>query len=293
MPVAIPTCRNVELIPDAIPARAGSTTPTAVDASGTLTSPAPTPATIRPGSRWVQSELASSPRISSRPGADQREPRADEQARRHLRGEAPGDPRRQEDRAGQREEAHAGLRGRVAEHVLEVEDEEGQHREQRGRDRERRREAADERRVAQQREVEHRRALDLLGDDEDAEQERRAAEAGDDQGRPPALGVAADQAEDERGQRAAERDEADPVGPPGARLARLVDAQQRDRHRGDADRYVHEEDPAPRQAAGDHATEHRADCHRDARHCAEHAERDPAFTCRGTRARAAPARWRT
>ncbi len=50
-PVAIPIWRNVELIPEAIPARAGSTTPTAVDASGTLTRPQPTPATIIPGSR--------------------------------------------------------------------------------------------------------------------------------------------------------------------------------------------------------------------------------------------------
>src|SRR4051794_20226491 len=48
-PVAIPTCRKVELIPLAMPARTGSTTPTAVDASGTLMKPAPTPATRKPG----------------------------------------------------------------------------------------------------------------------------------------------------------------------------------------------------------------------------------------------------
>ena len=66
-PVAIPIWRNVELIPDAIPARAGSTTPTAVDASGTLTSPQPMPETIIPGSRWVQSSVGVIPRISTRP----------------------------------------------------------------------------------------------------------------------------------------------------------------------------------------------------------------------------------
>ena len=44
MPVAIPTCRNVLLIPDAIPARRGSTTLTAVEASGALTKPIPMPA---------------------------------------------------------------------------------------------------------------------------------------------------------------------------------------------------------------------------------------------------------
>jgi len=34
MPVAIPTCRNVELMPDAMPDLSGCTTPTAVDARG-------------------------------------------------------------------------------------------------------------------------------------------------------------------------------------------------------------------------------------------------------------------
>ena len=67
IPVAMPTWRSVELMPDAIPARAGSTTPTAVEASGTLTSPAPRPATIIPGSRCVQSEPGVRPRISSSP----------------------------------------------------------------------------------------------------------------------------------------------------------------------------------------------------------------------------------
>src|ERR1700712_5747608 len=53
MPVAIPTCRKVELMPEAMPDRAGSTTPTAVEANGGLTSPVPTPAMNRPGMRAV------------------------------------------------------------------------------------------------------------------------------------------------------------------------------------------------------------------------------------------------
>ena len=65
--MAIPTCLKVELIPEAIPARAGSTTPTAVEASGTLTRPAPIPPTIIPGSRCVQVSLGVMPRMSSRP----------------------------------------------------------------------------------------------------------------------------------------------------------------------------------------------------------------------------------
>ena len=54
MPVATPTWRSVRLMPDAIPARAGSTTPTAVEMSGVLTRPAPTPLTIMLGRKCVQ-----------------------------------------------------------------------------------------------------------------------------------------------------------------------------------------------------------------------------------------------
>ena len=67
MPVAIPTWRKVELMPEAMPARCGATTPTAVDANGGFTMPIPMPPTIMPGIRWVQDEPALSPRISSRP----------------------------------------------------------------------------------------------------------------------------------------------------------------------------------------------------------------------------------
>lgn len=66
MPVAMPTWRKVELMPEAMPACCGGTTPTAVEASGGFTRPTPTPATIIPGMRWVQVEPALSPRISSR-----------------------------------------------------------------------------------------------------------------------------------------------------------------------------------------------------------------------------------
>ena len=64
--VAIPTCRNVLLTPDAMPA-ACLTTPIAVDASGGFTRPAPMPATMKPGIRCVHSEAGSRPRMSSTP----------------------------------------------------------------------------------------------------------------------------------------------------------------------------------------------------------------------------------
>ena len=48
MPVAMPTWRKVELMPEAMPARRGSTTPTAAVASAGLTMPMPTPVTMKP-----------------------------------------------------------------------------------------------------------------------------------------------------------------------------------------------------------------------------------------------------
>ena len=66
MPVAMPTWRKVELIPEPMPARCGGTTLTAVEASGALTSATPTPATMKPSSSAVHSDDADSPRMSSR-----------------------------------------------------------------------------------------------------------------------------------------------------------------------------------------------------------------------------------
>jgi hypothetical protein len=49
IPVATPTWRNVELMPDAMPAARCGTTPTAVEASAGLIRPEPRPARIIPG----------------------------------------------------------------------------------------------------------------------------------------------------------------------------------------------------------------------------------------------------
>src|SRR5213078_4519268 len=63
--VAIPICLNVLLVPEAIPAWRGSTTLTAVDASGALTKPMPTPATTKPGRSVVHAESTEIPDMSS------------------------------------------------------------------------------------------------------------------------------------------------------------------------------------------------------------------------------------
>ena len=64
MPVAMPICRKVELMPDAMPDLSGVTTPTAVEASGTLMKPMPMPATTRPGMIAVH-DVSGPMRVSS------------------------------------------------------------------------------------------------------------------------------------------------------------------------------------------------------------------------------------
>ena len=74
MPVAMPTWRKVEFTPEAMPARAGATTPTAVETSGGLIMPTPMPETIRPGIRCVHPESTSMPVTSSSPTPSTRKP---------------------------------------------------------------------------------------------------------------------------------------------------------------------------------------------------------------------------
>ena len=76
MPVAMPTWRNVVLMPDAMPLCCGRTTPIAVEASGGLIRPIPMPDRMKPPSSVVHSESTLTPCISSRPPATSRSPPA-------------------------------------------------------------------------------------------------------------------------------------------------------------------------------------------------------------------------
>ena len=134
-------------------ARSGrrSTTPTAVEASGVLIMPTPMPATIRPGIRWVHEESTSMPWMSSSPTPSTTKPGAISHLAGHGLGESAGDRRRDERGTGEEEEPDAGLDRGVAEHVLDVDHQVGEQREDRGRDPERRDQPAGERRLAEQR----------------------------------------------------------------------------------------------------------------------------------------------
>jgi len=156
MPVAMPTWRKVELMPEAIPARSGVTTPIAVEASGGLTSPTPAPATMNPGIRCVQSTRRLRPSHHQDSHSDQRQAGGDQQPNRHVGGQAPGERRGEHDAARDHQQAQARLKRRIAEHVLQVEGQIEQQREHSRRDRKRGDQAAGEGRLSKQAEVEHR-----------------------------------------------------------------------------------------------------------------------------------------
>ena len=108
MPVAIPTWRNVLLIPDAIPARRGSTTLTDVEASGALTRPMPMPPTMKPARSVVQVEPSVMPCISRSATPVTASP-PPSRNRTGTRVESrPGDRRDDERDERERQEAHAG-----------------------------------------------------------------------------------------------------------------------------------------------------------------------------------------
>ena len=133
-----------------MPAWAGGTTDTAVEASAGLTRPIPTPPTRKPASRSVQPEVAVSPAISTSETAISAMPleRISLTGTRTVSRPEIGDD--EEDEHGHRQEAQPGLERPVAEHVLDVEREVEVEREDRGRQREADERGAGERRPAQQ-----------------------------------------------------------------------------------------------------------------------------------------------
>jgi hypothetical protein len=153
----MPIWRKVVFTPEAMPERVWLTTPTAVEASGGLTMPLPTPATTKPGTRWVHevSSIDAGHEQESR-HSDQEESRADQPANRHVRGEPPGNGGRHQAAGGDREETEPGAERRVAEIVLEVEDQVHQHRVQGSIHAERGDEASSEGRDPEEGQVEHR-----------------------------------------------------------------------------------------------------------------------------------------
>ena len=123
MPTAVPTWRKVLLIPEAAPARRGSTTPIAAVASGGLMKPIPTPADEEAGEQRRPVVGRSRSPHQEKADPDEEQPGAEEDPHRKALRELARNRGGQEGQHRDREEAHAGLERRVAEHVLHVEDE--------------------------------------------------------------------------------------------------------------------------------------------------------------------------
>ncbi len=161
------------------------------------------------------------------------------------------------DRGGEVDQA--GLDRGQPEHLLQVQRDVQEDREERGRDRGRRDLRAGEVRVAEQPEGQHRLLHAMLDHDERGEQDHGGGERGHDRRAPPPLLVAAQQREHEQEQAGAQGDLTRDVDAAGARITRLAHVHAGDPDAGDAERDVHEEDPLPVQAAGERATDERAD----------------------------------
>ena len=208
VPVAMPTCRNVELMPEAMPARCGSTTLIAAVASAGLTSADAAAGDHEAGEQ--RGPVVARPDVAhqQQPEADEREPARDEPADAVALRELARDGRDGEREQRDRQEAQAGLQRAVAQRVLDVEREVEEHREHRRRERERGERGAVERRAPEQREVEHRRrALRASTSTNVTSRIAAATSSPTISAERPALGVAADQREDQAEEAAGERDE--------------------------------------------------------------------------------------
>ncbi len=117
----------------------------------------------------------------------------------------------------------------------------------------------DERPVAHQGQVEHRVARTHLDADEDGQQHGRGDQRSPRPDRGPAVLVGPDQAVCGRGRGRRERRDAQHVDPALDRLVGVAQDEQAQPDGQGADGQIDEEDPAPRQAFGQHPAEDRAD----------------------------------
>ena len=178
IPTAIPTWRKVSLIPDAIPLCSFGTTLSATSAITGFSRPTPTPATMKPSSRVVHSELGVDPRHQQQADAGERQPAGEQHPGLDAAEQDPGDRRDEEGRDRDRQVPDPGLERRVAEVVLQVERQVEEEREHRARDREGRDLDAGEGAAAEEMKRQHRLADPALDRDEGRQQRPRRRRTG-------------------------------------------------------------------------------------------------------------------
>ena len=226
---------------------------------------------------------ADGPARRARP-ATMSSPAGHERARADAVREPPGDRCHQDDDHGRGQEAHAGLKRRVALDVLHVEGQEEEHRQHREAHDEGHEVGPDERARAEEAEVDHRLEHAALHDREGDQADGRDGEQPDDPGRAPAPGVALDEGEDEG--READGDgghagEVDVVRR--ALVARLARGGEGDDDGHDGHRDVEEEDRLPGDVLDQEAADHRADGEGQGADAGPRADRLAALVRRGRR----------
>ncbi len=146
--------------------------------------------------------------------------------------------------------------GAVAEHLLHVEGDEEEHREQRGADQDPDDVGAGQGADAEDREGDERFPRALLDDDERGEEDQGYGDQRQGFRRPPTRGVRVDHRIDEERERCRHRDSAGDVEGPRLVCGAAFHDQPRRQGEGDqADGYVHPEHPFPPEAVGEDAAE--------------------------------------
>ena len=167
---------------------------------------------MKPGIRCGPGAGPGQPAHDDQPDADQQQAGADEPAGGHVLAEPAGDRRGDELGAADDGQPQARVLRRVAQHVLQVDDQVEQHGVERAVHRERGDRAAGEGRRAQQRQVEHGVRDAPLGHDEPGQRHAADRQADDDAGVGPAVLAGPDQPVDQADQAGGQQREPGPVG---------------------------------------------------------------------------------
>ena len=178
IPSAPPTWRNVFSIPEPTPALSTGTELSAAAVIGVIVIAIPTPPSTMPGSSVEVRRVGLQLREDEQRAADERHARRHQPARAEPIGRSARDRRDEDDQHRHRQERGARPHGAVAEHVLHEQRDEEEHAEHRERDEQRDGVGAGERRVAEQRHVEHRQPLVQLEQHERRSRRRRRARRG-------------------------------------------------------------------------------------------------------------------
>ena len=190
-PSAPPICCEVLISPLARPCSRSSTPETAAIVEVTKPNPRPIAASSEAPRMSVRKPPPTETWLNqSRPGGDEQHPRRQDRLEAEPGDELAAEARRDDDRHRQRQVGEAGVDRAVAEHLLHVQGDEIEHREQRGAEQEPDHVRAGQGPQPEDPERDQRRLRAQLDRDEGADQGHRDRQQADDLGRAPARAAA-------------------------------------------------------------------------------------------------------